>query len=81
MKNNDTFNTIATLIFKHLYNNFPSPSQLDPEQLISDASDHHGEQIKGTIAFLLHEEYIFSTPSATFLLTEKGFSHALCPKF
>ena len=81
MKNNDTFNTIATLIFKHLYNNFPSPSQLDPEQLISDASDHQGEPIKGTIAFLLHEEYIFSTPSATFLLTEKGFSHALCPKF
>ncbi|ALQ54994.1 hypothetical protein PI2015_1700 [Pseudoalteromonas issachenkonii] len=81
MKNNDTFNTIATLIFKHLYNNFPSPSQLDPEQLISDASDHQGEQIKGTISFLLHEEYIFSTPSATFLLTEKGFSHALCPKF
>ena len=37
MKNNDTFNTIATLIFKHLYNNFPTPSQLDPEQLISDA--------------------------------------------
>ncbi|WP_193048922.1 hypothetical protein [Pseudoalteromonas undina] len=81
MKNNDTFNTIATLIFKHLYNNFPTPSQLDPEQLISDASNHQGEQIKGTIAFLLHEEYIFSTPSAAFLLTEKGFSHALCPKF
>lgn len=81
MKNNDTFNTIATLIFKHLYNNFPSPSQLDPEQVISDASDQQSEEIKGTIAFLIHEEYIFSTPSATFLLTEKGFSHALCPKF
>ena len=81
MKNNDTFNTIATLIFKHLYNNFPSPTQLDPEQVISDASDKQSEEIKGTIAFLIHEEYIFSTPSATFLLTEKGFSHALCPKF
>ena len=42
MKNNDTFNTIATLIFKHLYNNFPSPSQLDPEQLISDTSEWTG---------------------------------------
>lgn len=81
MKNNETFNTIATLIFKHLYNNFPSPSQLDPKQVISDAPDQQSEEIKGTIAFLIHEEYIFSTPSATFLLTEKGFSHALCPKF
>ena len=44
MKNNDTFNTIATLIFKHLYNNFPTPSQLDPEQLISDASDHQAHK-------------------------------------
>lgn len=81
MKNNDTFNTIATIIFKHLYSNFPSPTHLDPEQVISDASDKQSEEIKGTIAFLMHEEYIFSTPSATFLLTEKGFSHALCPKF
>lgn len=55
MKNNETFNTIATLIFKHLYNNFPSPSQLDPKQVISDASDQQSEEIKGTIAFLIHE--------------------------
>lgn len=66
MKNNDTFNTIATLIFKHLYNNFPSPSQLDPEQLISDTSEHQGEQIKEQSRFFFMRNIYFRRPAPLF---------------
>jgi hypothetical protein len=81
MKYNDTFKTIATLIFKQLYKQFPTPVNLDPKAIIESASAEQIESVKGTIAFLNYEGYIFATPSATFLLTEKGFDHALCPKF